>query len=191
MINVAVPLLIVCAVMGVLFVVVRAVARWSGARRQMRRRADLRVRGLPGAVSLLQVATAAGLPPRAAIAAVANIDSALELDAVLSELGAVSRRLDLGADLSSAILALDRRDQRRMVKVIDVLRRAEVDGVALATHLDILVRDLRRERAVALDVAAQRLTVSLLFPLVVCILPAFVLLAVVPLLLGAFSNLPG
>ncbi|MFT7474812.1 MAG: hypothetical protein ACI81L_001744, partial [Verrucomicrobiales bacterium] len=55
---------------------------------------------------------------------------------------------------------------------------------------ELLVRDFRRRRAMDLDTAAQRLTISLLFPLVVCILPAFVLLAVVPLLLSALAGLP-
>lgn len=169
----------------------RRAVRWSRDRRRARRDAELHVRGLPAVVSLLHVATSAGLPPRSAISAVAGLRSSTELEVVLRELRLVCSRLDLGADFSSAILALDVREQRRMIRVLDVLRRAEIDGVALSAHLETLVRDLRRERAVALDVAAQRLTVSLLFPLVVCILPAFVLLAVVPLLLGAFSNLPG
>ena len=38
--------------------------------------------------------------------------------------------------------------------------------------------------------AARRLPVQLLFPLVLCVLPAFVLLAVVPLLLAAVPQLP-
>ena len=78
-----------------------------------------------------------------------------------------------------------------MTRVLDLLRRAELDGSALSVQLELLVRDFRTMRALSLDAAAQRMTVSLLFPLVLCILPAFILLAIVPLLLGAVSGLPG
>jgi hypothetical protein len=39
------------------------------------------------------------------------------------------------------------------------------------------------------ELHARRLPVQLLFPLVVCILPAFGLLAIVPLVLSALSSL--
>lgn len=162
-------------------------------RRERNRLSASRLRGLPGAVVLLQISTAAGLSPRSAISVVGELSIVeAELGVVARDFADVSRRLELGADLSEVILALDPdTTSPSMSRVLDVLRRAEIDGVALAMHLEMVLRDLRRERALALDTSAQRLTVSLLFPLVVCILPAFVLLAVVPLLLSAFSNLPG
>jgi tight adherence protein C len=165
----------------------------ASSRGDDRRHSEHRVRGLPSAVLLLQIATATGLSPRAAVHAVGDlpIDSGA-LATVTDDFAAIAARLALGADLSSATLRLaSERSSTGLVRVLDVLRRAELDGAALSFHLELLVRDLRRERAVALDAAAQRLTVSLLFPLVFCILPAFVLLAVVPLLLGALSALPG
>ncbi len=166
---------------------------WWQRRRHDRELMSARTRGLPNAVLLLQVAIAAGLTPRAAISAVGDLPVEHgELGVVTQDFALVGQRLDLGADLASVILSLDQRQtSASFIRVLDVLRRAEVDGVALATHLEIVLHDLRRERARALDAAAQRLTVSLLFPLVVCILPAFVVLAVVPLLLGALSSLPG
>jgi pilus assembly protein TadC len=163
------------------------------SRRTDRRRLERRVRGLPSSVLLLQIATAAGLGPRRAIEVVGGlpIDRGA-LGTASDDFAAIGARLGLGADLSSAILRLEpEKSSTGFVRVLDVLRRAELDGVELALHLELLVRDLRRERAVSLDAAAQRLTVSLLFPLVLCILPAFVLLAVVPLLVGALTSLPG
>jgi tight adherence protein C len=47
-------------------------------------------------------------------------------------------------------------------------------------------REVRRRRA---EEQARRLPVTLLFPLVLCILPAFLLLAVVPLLVGSLGSL--
>jgi pilus assembly protein TadC len=47
-------------------------------------------------------------------------------------------------------------------------------------------RDVRRRHA---EESARRVPVQLLFPLVACVLPAFVLLTVVPLLAGTLRSL--
>lgn len=160
-------------------------------RQDAKRRSD-HVRGLPAGVLLLQVVSGAGAPPRSAIEVVGGLDVGDgPLGVVIADLATVARWLELGAGMTTAILSVEStRASAPLVRVLDVLRRAEVDGVPLEPHLAVLVRELRRERAQALDLAAQRLTVSLLFPLVLCILPAFVLLAIAPLLLDALSNLP-
>jgi tight adherence protein C len=49
--------------------------------------------------------------------------------------------------------------------------------------------EARLIRRRASEVAARRLPVQLLFPLVLCTLPAFGLLTVVPLLVSAFDTL--
>jgi tight adherence protein C len=48
-------------------------------------------------------------------------------------------------------------------------------------------RHQRRQRA---DAAARRLPIKLSFPLVLCVLPAFIVLTVVPAIIGAFRTLP-
>jgi pilus assembly protein TadC len=48
---------------------------------------------------------------------------------------------------------------------------------------------VRDERRRAGERAARRLSVTLLFPLVLCILPAFVLLGLVPLLASSLRDL--
>ena len=164
------------------------------ARRSTRQLAHARTTGLPTVVMLLSLATTAGQSPRAAISSVARLaDSAGAVGVVARDFAVVDERLRLGASLSTAILECTTRDgpTPEIVRVLDVLRRAEHDGASLQLQLEFLVRDLRRHRANALDEAAQRLTVSMLFPLVLCILPAFVLLAVAPLLVEALRGLPG
>jgi len=103
----------------------------------------------------------------------------------------VADRLALGADFAEALILAEQSDEisPTMHRVLDLLRRSEVDGEPLAVPLEMLLLDLRRQRENALDEAAQRLTVSLLFPLVLFILPAFVVLAVVPLVVAALSGL--
>ena len=114
------------------------------------------------------------------------------MSVVARDFAEVDERLRLGASLDTAILETARGGgpTPEIVRVLDVLRRAEHDGGSLQLQFEFLIRDLRRHRANALDEAAQRLTVSLLFPLVLCILPAFVLLAIAPLLVEALSGLP-
>ena len=73
---------------------------------------------------------------------------------------------------------------------LELIGLSEIDGGDLSLHLELVVHDLRRERAAVLDAAAQRLTIALLFPLVLCILPAFVLLAIAPLVLEVIAELP-
>ncbi len=64
------------------------------------------------------------------------------------------------------------------------------DGDPLVPVLDRLSVEARMVRRRQAEEAARRLPVQLLFPLVLCVLPAFVLLAVVPLLLAAVPQLP-
>lgn len=164
------------------------------ARRSSRQLTHARAIGLPTVVMLLSLATAAGQSPRSAIASVALLaGSPGAVGVVARDFAAVDQRLQLGASISTAILeaAGGGGPTPEIVRVLDVLRRAEHDGASLQLQLEFLIRDLRRHRANALDEAAQRLTVSMLFPLVLCILPAFVLLAVAPLLVEALQGLPG
>jgi tight adherence protein C len=52
-----------------------------------------------------------------------------------------------------------------------------------------LATDVRADRRRRAEEAARRVPVKLLFPLVLCVLPAFALLTVAPLLAGALGSL--
>ena len=161
-------------------------------RRSRRRRLQVYVRALPSFVALLAVLIGAGQHPRHALGVFCSAPLAGDLDELRQRIAPISNALSLGQGFGESIDSLDQTDgvEANLFVVLDLLRRSETDGVDLATQLEFSVRDLRRERAIALDTAAQRLTISLLFPLVLCILPAFVLLAIVPLLLDVFAQLP-
>ena len=66
---------------------------------------------------------------------------------------------------------------------------ADRDGTALVPVLDRLAADARAARRRLAEADARRLPVRLTFPLVTCTLPAFVLLAIAPAVLGAVSTL--
>jgi pilus assembly protein TadC len=176
-----------------------AFVAWRGrlllaSRRRWRELAYAQAVGLPLVVTVLQIAIASGQTPRGAIGVVSELAGRPgALSAASASFVHLNKRLRLGADLDEAILSTlaTTPASSSLARTFDALRRAELDGAPLQLHLELLGQDLRRRRSTELDTAAQRLTVSLLFPLVVCILPAFVLLAVVPLLLSALAGLPG
>jgi tight adherence protein C len=62
-------------------------------------------------------------------------------------------------------------------------------GAPLADALVTLAADARADRRRRAEEAARRVPVQLLFPLVLCVLPAFVLLTLAPLLAGALGSL--
>jgi len=165
---------------------------WLRRRRVQRRLTLVYAQALPSLTALLAVLVGAGQHPRNALTKFVDTAPSGYLGVLAKRLTSVADSLSLGADFSEAVAPLDPQSPTdlQLYRVLDLLRRGEVDGLDLATQLDFVVQDLRRDRAIALDTAAQRLTVSLLFPLVLCILPAFVLLAIVPLLLDVLSQLP-
>ena len=163
------------------------------ARRVNRRDALLLAKTMPSFVSLLGVLISAGQHPRLALTVFIQNAPTGNMGELARRLTPIEGALAAGSDFADALNRIDTSDLGGLAlyRVLDLLRRGEVDGLDLATQLEFVVQDLRRDRSIALDTAAQRLTVSLLFPMVLCILPAFVLLAIVPLLLDVLSQLPG
>lgn len=78
--------------------------------------------------------------------------------------------------------------ERRLREVLSLSRRA---GVPAAALLRAAAEDVRDDAAAAALAAAERLGVRLVLPLGVCVLPAFVLVAVVPVVVGVLSSTVG
>ncbi|WP_144763545.1 type II secretion system F family protein [Curtobacterium sp. 9128] len=77
----------------------------------------------------------------------------------------------------------------RLREVLDLARRA---GVPAATLLRHAAEDLRDDVAAEALATAERLGVRLVVPLGMCVLPAFVLIGVVPVVVGILSStVPG
>jgi type II secretory pathway component PulF len=102
-------------------------------------------------------------------------------------LGAVADRVARGQLFVDALgeLAICGDPGRRLAGVL----RGGAHGGDLAGALERLARDARDLRRRRAEEAARRVPVRLLAPLVLCVLPAFVLLALVPLVAGAFDEL--
>ena len=76
----------------------------------------------------------------------------------------------------------------RLREALDLSRRA---GVPAAALLRAAAEDVRDDAAAAGLAEAERLAVRLVLPLGVCVLPAFVLVGVVPVVVGVLSSTVG
>ena len=161
--------------------IARVVAR-RRVSRQRRRRID---RALPDALDLFVVSISAGQRPAECFALLAPL-----VDPVLSpSWHHVVRRLERGDRVTDAVAVLGDELGSGALAFASTLTATEAAGLALAPAVDQLADEARQHRRRAADAAARELPVRLSFPLVLCTLPSFVLVAIVPLLLGALSSL--
>jgi tight adherence protein C len=151
--------------------------------RQLRRQREL-VAAMAEAVPLLQLAVQAGLTVRACVAVTVPWLHG-ELAAGLR--GAVVRS-DARVPTADALDELGSRLGRAVLPLTNVLAAADRYGAPLAGPLERLGAELRLQRRRQLEAAARRLPVKLLFPLVAGVLPAFVCLAVVPLVAASLQG---
>ena len=98
--------------------------------------------------------------------------------------------IDLGArwreELAAAAERLHLSDLRRIVAV---LSRTETLGASLADSTADLAASVRSARRAAVTERARTAPVKMLFPLVFLVLPAFLLLTVVPVLLTTVQSI--
>lgn len=133
---------------------------------------------LPEAVDLLRLAISSGLNVHLAVAAVGE---RLCGPVGIGLVGA-SWRVRSGMRLADALETLPDSVGEPVRPLVRVLVDGDRYGTDLETALEQLAADsrlLRRRRA---EENARRLPLRLLFPLVICILPAFILLTLAPVL---------
>jgi pilus assembly protein TadC len=148
-----------------------------------RREARLIVQ-LPQACDLLAVCLEAGLPLRRAATVISEA-----LDGPLAEvLGEVAAKVRLGAGESESWDELGRAEPALATLGREVAR-ALGSGVALARTLRALGVEARLAAASAAEVRARRVGVRSVLPLMLCFLPAFLLLGVVPIIGGVAQHL--
>jgi len=140
---------------------------------------------LPETVDLLALAVGAGCNVTLAVAAAGRRGSgplAAELRSVIAEGGR-------GRRLADALDELPARAGESVRPLAAALAGCERYGAPLAASLDRIADHVRRQRQRRAEEAARKVPVLLLFPLVLCILPAFALLTVAPLIAGALHEL--
>jgi tight adherence protein C len=164
------------------------VGRWvlggAGARSQRRQRDARIVRELPEVVDLLVLGLSAGLSVPKAIAAVAELATGVVPTSLRHALG----RVEMGERLADALESLPSLEGEALRPLVRSLAGSERYGVPLLPALERLAADVRAQRRRQAEVMARRLPVKLLFPLVLCILPAFALLTVVPVVASSLRS---
>lgn len=154
-------------------------------RRRRRRHARAVEAAVPDLVDLVVLGVRAGLLPVTALR-IAHPWLAPPVHAAVAE---VLSAVDRGERFADALPVLAERLGPALHPFVDGLAAADRDGLPLAPVLERLAADARTARRRRLDATARQLPVRLALPLVLCTLPSFVLLSVVPLLLAAFSSL--
>lgn len=153
-----------------------------------RRRARLAERAfareLPVAIDLLGVAVGAGCTPYLAVGVAAQWSPPPLADTFRD----VLRRCALGLDFAAA-LDTAARDTPQVRPLADALLSSDRLGVPVGPVLARLAEEDRTALRRAAEAHARRIPVRLLFPLVFLVLPAFVLLTVVPGLAAGLGRL--
>jgi Flp pilus assembly protein TadB len=180
------------AVHGVAFATLGAVAgalfSWLIGRLEQpstRRRREEIERDLPLAVELLAACAMTGLAVETS------------LDVVASAVGGPMREI-LAGHTARLRLGADPVDEWRRLQTIpevaalarSMVRSAE-SGAAVVESLDRLADDVRKARAATLQRRARSVGVRAAGPLGLCFLPAFMLVAVVPTVVGGFAHILG
>jgi tight adherence protein C len=178
-------LAVVAPVLGAVPVMWAVLAPAAAARRARRAHEDAVVDQLPDIVDLLLLTTSAGLPVPAALVAIGSRPGGPFGVAVAAGAGHVA-----GGGTNAGALALVSDAVGPPARpLLDVLVEHDRYGTPLAPALGRVGIEARARRRRHAEESARRLPVTLLFPLVLTTLPAFVLLTVVPLLAGSLGSL--
>lgn len=184
-----IPLPVASPPVNVVLGLVAAGVLWWLPALQRRRAEKLRLAhitdGVPEVVDLLVLAVGAGLTVPLALDAVSRRATG-ELADELGRAVAVSQR---GHRLADALDDVPTRCGDAVRPLIAALAASERYGAPLLDGLERVAADVRASRRRRADEAARKVSVKLLFPLVLCILPAFALLTVAPLIASALRSL--
>ena len=170
---------------GLLVLVVATVRPMLRKRRQTKAEAAAVERDVADVVALVGLAVSSGCNlPGALDAASAHADGALA-----HALRAAVLNVKRGSRIADALEALPAQLGEGVRPFVAALVSCDRYGAALGPTLERLAADVRTTSRQRAEAAARQLPVRLLFPLVSCILPAFALLTVAPLIAGSVDGL--
>ena len=143
-------------------------------------------REIPVLLDLLAVATSAGLPPQLAFRRAVEAATG----PLAEELRSVLDASDLGGRWRDELIVVgDRLALPDLRRLLGALARTDSLGSSLAEEVGHLASDVREVRRAAAAQRARTAPVKMLFPLVFLVLPAFLLLTVVPVLLTTVRSI--
>jgi tight adherence protein C len=158
---------------------------WVRQRRERRHRRAVDAE-IPQLLDLLAAGSSAGL---SAPLALRRSRAALR-GPLADELGATLDAVDLGSRWRDELRTLaDRLDLPDLRRAVAAITRTETLGTSLAETTAELAVNVRASRRSAITERARTAPVKMLFPLVFLVLPAFLLLTVVPVLLTTVQSI--
>lgn len=158
------------------------------ARRVAAQKQEAVDRATPLLIEILRSGVASGIPTRAVLCSLqlgCIVDDLSVFDTVLH---GFRRSLQAGVGYVEA-LDVFKEEGDGVVGLVAALQATEYYGVSISSGLDALAIEARLVHRRRLEMRARRLPILLLFPLVVFILPAFLILTVVPLLVSGLSSI--
>ncbi|MBI3648339.1 MAG: type II secretion system F family protein [Actinobacteria bacterium] len=159
--------------------------RFLAARAERRRRAAIDSE-LPQFLDALAATSTAGLSAPLGIRRAADVLRG----PLREELGAALRAVDFGARWRDELRALaERTDLPDLRRAVAVITRTDTLGSSLAASTAELAQRVREARRQRTTERARTAPVKMLFPLVFLVLPAFLLLTVVPVLLTTLRSI--
>lgn len=143
------------------------------------------LRSLSDTLDLLTISVEAGLSLNAAIAMVVR-----NVPGVLSqEFGRMLQEIQLGVPRSDAFRHLaERTDVEELNAFALAMVQADVFGVSIASVLRTQASQLRIKRRQAIEAKAAQTPVKIVFPLIICILPALFVVIVGPGAIQIFNS---
>jgi len=152
-------------------------------RRRARRRDAVVGAELPVVVDILGVAVAAGCTPHLAVEHAARYGP----PRTAALLAGVLQACTLGQSLDDALRDLGA-SHPLLRPLVDALRTSARLGSPAAAALARLAVEVRADARRRAEARARTVPVRLCFPLVACVLPAFALLTVIPVVLDGFHG---
>lgn len=107
--------------------------------------------------------------------------AALELIGSTADLARARRLVALGVSWPDAITSSGGRDHTRLAQIV---RRGHLLGLPVADAMLALAADIRERSRRSFEIETRRAPVLLVLPLALCLLPAFGIVVIVPLLRG-------
>jgi tight adherence protein C len=137
-------------------------------------------------IDQLTICVEAGLGFDAALARVATTTEGPLND----ELRHTISDIQAGVPRAQALRALSDRTQVIEIRqLVTALLQAQKHGVPMSETLRIQSSEMRLKRKQRTEEKAAKLTVKMLFPIIVCFMPVFIIIAVVPALISIFRAL--
>lgn len=158
---------------------------WILRSRSGKRQKQIR-RALPDALDLMSITVEAGLGFDAAVERVSR-----EMGGPLGEeLYRVGQEMRLGTSRGDALRALaDRTTVEELKAFVLAMVQAEIFGISVSRVLHVQADELRLKRRQAAEEQAQKLPVKIIFPLILGVFPALLVILLGPAAISIYDNI--